>query len=117
CSSGSSCCTTSWNWDLTCPSCLPPVATATVVPGCPSGFGVDVAITGFGSGTSATINYSVNSVAQTPIVVTTTGTTNLTGFASGADVDITVAHQSNTDCDVVLNNNTFLCPPANDLCV
>jgi hypothetical protein len=108
---------TDWDWEVTCPSCsAPDVASVDVVPACPGGFGVDVQIDGFGSGSSATINYSVNSVPQTPIVVSTTGTTNLTGFSNGDDVDITVAHESDSDCDLTYNNNTYTCPPANDLC-
>jgi hypothetical protein len=104
------------DWDLTCPSCFAPVASATVVPACPGGFSVDVNITDFGSGSSATINYSVNSVPQTPVAVGSTGITTLSGFANGADVDITVEHESDPACNVTLNNNTFICPPANDLC-
>ncbi|MEZ4791381.1 MAG: T9SS type A sorting domain-containing protein [Flavobacteriales bacterium] len=106
-----------WDWDVDCLTCSPPnVASVTVVPACPGGFGVDVQIDDFGSGSSATINYSVNSIAQTPIVVGTTGTTNLTGFSSGDDVDIVVAHESDPTCDVTFNNNTYTCPPANDDC-
>ncbi|HPF91444.1 MAG TPA: GEVED domain-containing protein, partial [Flavobacteriales bacterium] len=106
-----------WDWDVDCLTCSPPnVASVTVVPACPGGFGVDVQIDDFGSGSSATINYSVNSIAQTPIVVGTTGTTNLAGFSSGDDVDIVVAHESDPACDVAFSNNTYNCPPANDDC-
>ena len=111
CSSGAQ-----WAWTVVCLTCLPPNATATVVPACPGGFGVDVNITSFGSGSNATINYSVNGTAQTPIPVSVTGTTSLTGFTNGADVDITVLHSSDPLCNVSLNNNTFFCAPVNDNC-
>ncbi|MBK8708280.1 MAG: T9SS type A sorting domain-containing protein [Flavobacteriales bacterium] len=119
-SDGSVNCSTSfntpWDYDIDCLTCSPPSATATVIPACPGGFGVDVNISNFGSGSSATISYSVNSNPQTPINVGVTGTTNLTGFANGDDVDITVEHDSDPVCNLSFNNNTYVCPPANDLC-
>ena len=119
-SDGSVNCSTSfntpWDYDIDCLSCSPPSATATVVPACPGGFGVDVNISSFGSGSSATISYSLNNNPQTPINVGVTGTTNLTGFVNGDDVDITVEHDSDPVCNLTFNNNTYTCPPANDLC-
>ena len=97
--------------------CIAPAVTIVVTPNCPSGFGVAVAVADFGSGASALINWSLNGVAQTPFAAVI-GTNLLPGgpFANGADVDVTVLHEDDSECNVDYNNNTYACPPANDDC-
>ncbi|MBK9514341.1 MAG: hypothetical protein IPO05_12135 [Flavobacteriales bacterium] len=53
--------------NVTVPSCTAPAVTINVTPNCPAGFDVAVAVADFGDGASATINWSLNGVAQTPI--------------------------------------------------
>ena len=103
--------------NVTVPSCTAPAVTINVTPNCPAGFGVAVAVADFGDGASATINWSLNGVAQTPIAAVI-GSNVLPGgpFANGADVDVTVLHENDSDCNVAYNNNTYTCPPVNDEC-
>ncbi len=103
--------------NVTVPSCTAPDYTVTVTPNCPGGFDVDVFFNDFGSGASATIQWSLNSVPQTPIAAVI-GSNILPGgpFASGSDVDVTVEHESDSDCNTSDNDNTYVCPPANDDC-
>ncbi len=103
--------------NVSVPSCTAPAVTINVTPNCPAGFGVDVVVADYGDGASATINWSLNGVAQTPIAAAI-GSNVLPGapFAGGADVDVTVLHENDTDCNVAYNNNTYACPPNNDEC-
>ncbi len=103
------------------PVCLPPSAIATDVPACPGGFDVDVNITAFGETlgvpeTSATIEYTVNTVPQTPVGVGSTGITTLTGFANGDVVVVTVTNDGDNTCNLILPSESYTCPPPNDDC-
>lgn len=97
-------------------TCIPPTVTRTVVAACPTGFNVDLNFTDLGDGAPYSVVATVNGTPQAPVIVTTTGVTSLTGFPSGADVDIVINHSGSATCNVTFNNNTFLCPPPNDDC-
>ncbi|MCB9184412.1 MAG: T9SS type A sorting domain-containing protein [Flavobacteriales bacterium] len=112
-----------WSGTSSCapPACLPATGTAVAVPNCPGGFNVDVDVTGFGETlsvpeSSVTIDYTVNAVPQTAVVVNSLGITTLTGFANGDVVVVTLTHAGDNSCDATLNSVSYTCPPANDLC-
>ncbi|MBK6831346.1 MAG: hypothetical protein IPG92_11685 [Flavobacteriales bacterium] len=98
--------------------CTAPTVTPTVVPGCPGGFSLELDFTDLGDGAPYTITYTVNGGA--PIAggsVSSVEVVTLTGFSSNDDVDVTITHATDSDCNLTFNNNTFSCPPPNDLCV
>ena len=97
CQSGSSCCTTEWDFTVACATCVNPEATYTVVEDCINGpqFFVDVDLTDVGSASSVTITDNQGSTPQTTSV---TGTFTFGPFANNTDVVITVTNDDDANC-------------------
>jgi hypothetical protein len=88
----------------------PVLATAAATDNCAnSQFSVAVNITDLGGAASASVNYSVNGVPQTPVSGVLTGITNLGPFASSAEVSVTVSNGA-TGCTANLGNYYSNCP-------
>ncbi|WP_353779210.1 hypothetical protein, partial [Winogradskyella sp. 3972H.M.0a.05] len=102
CQSGSSCCTTEWDFTVACATCVNPVATYDVVSDCVNGpqFFLDVNLTDLGSATSITLSDDQGSTPQT---VNATGTYTFGPFANTTDVVITVANDQDPNCTLTSN--------------
>ncbi len=94
---------------LTCTN-TPVAATATATDDCANNqFSVAVNITDLGGAASATVNYSVNGVAQPPVTGAGLGVTPLGPFAATAEVSVTVGNGA-SGCTANLGNYYSNCP-------
>lgn len=103
----------SWEWDVVCLDCTIPVASVTIVDDCASNtFTLDVDITSTGSGATAALDYIVNGGAVQNVAGLGVGVTVLGPFAFSDTVNVTLAHESNTLCNIPLGNftDTGTCP-------
>jgi len=90
--------------------CLPPQATITRVNNCANAqFSANVNVTSFGSGTSATIQYTVNGGAPTTLTGVGIGTTTLGPFSSTAELGITVTNGI-SNCGSIVRTVYSTCP-------
>ncbi|RSK38283.1 T9SS type A sorting domain-containing protein [Mangrovimonas spongiae] len=95
------------NFDVTCSTCAPAVATTTIVEDCgASTFTIDVAVSDLGDATTIT-----DGTTPQPIAASMT----FGPYATGTDVTLDVVH-SDAECDYTLGTYTYVCPPANDDC-
>ena len=97
-------------------TCTPAVGTATLVEDCAnSEFSIDVEITDLGDSGTVTI---ANDGGEPDVNVTTVPTTTTLGpFPVGTAVNVTLNHDTESDCDVDLGGVVDACPPptpAND---
>ena len=102
-----------WEWEVVCLDCSIPEADVTIVDDCASStFTLEVNITSTGSGTSASLDYSVNGTPQTSLTGLPLGITTMGPFAFDDLVNITLAHESNSLCNISLGDwsDTGTCP-------
>ncbi|MDG5490913.1 gliding motility-associated C-terminal domain-containing protein [Psychroserpens sp. SPM9] len=97
CGSGSTCCTTEWDFTVACATCVQPEATYAVVSNCLVGpeFFVDVDLSDLGSATSITISDDQGSAPQT---VSAVGIVTFGPYANNTPVEITVANDDDANC-------------------
>jgi hypothetical protein len=92
-------------------SCVPPAATAVIVPACGSNqYSVDVTVTALGNGTPTI------SDGTTSWPVSATGVVTVGPFASGSLVALNLLHGSDSLCNLSLGDFSYTCPPTNDDC-
>ncbi|SHE76617.1 Por secretion system C-terminal sorting domain-containing protein [Psychroflexus salarius] len=95
-------------------NCVLPEATATVVEDCANGeFSIDVDVTDLGD--SATLSLT-NDAGVASTDVTATGVVTVGPFPAGTPVNLTLEHESDTDCNVDLGSFADACPAVNDAC-
>ena len=116
CQSNSFCCSTEWDFTVTCATCVNPAATYTVVDDCDNGdqFLIDVNITSLGDATSLTIS---NNIDANTVPVTAVGTYQVGPFPFLQNVIITTSNDQDVNC--VINSSPIqllACPPDNDNC-
>ncbi len=99
CASGSFCCTTQWDFDVACATCVNPQATYSVVSNCVIGpeFFIDVDLTDLGSATSITLSDDQGSADQT---VGVTGVVQFGPYANNTPVVITVSNADDANCEI-----------------
>ncbi len=95
------------------PDCTSPVATVTVDENCPT-FNLDVDITSLGDATSVTLSNDAGVASTTGI--SSTGIVTVGPFTEGTSVVLTLEHDQDTNCTVVLGDYSDACPPENDEC-
>lgn len=103
----------SWEWEVVCLDCSIPVGDVTIVDDCAaSTFTLDVNITSTGSGTTAALDYSLNGTPQTSLTGLSVGVTTMGPFAFGDVVNLTLAHESNSLCNIPFGDfsETGTCP-------
>ncbi|MFC0604523.1 T9SS type A sorting domain-containing protein [Winogradskyella pulchriflava] len=106
----------SLNFDVSCSSCTPATATASVVDDCDisGGFNIVVDITDLGSATDITLSDDQGSADQN---VTVIGMYTFGPYVNGTDVSITLADDADAQCTETFASLTqTVCPPANDDC-
>ena len=92
-------------------SCVPPAATATIVPACATNqFSINVNVTALGNGTPTVSN------GTTTWPITATGILNIGPFANGSTQVLSLLHGSDAVCNFNLGTFTYTCPPVNDVC-
>lgn len=97
------------------PACIAAEATVAVVLDCAnSQFSLDVDVTSLGDSAAISIANDAGVAATTG--VNALGVVTVGPFALGAPVEITLVHESDTDCDRVLGTYDPACPPSNDEC-
>ena len=103
------------DWSVECLSCTPGAGTASVG-SCDAvnGIMLDVDVTNLGDGTIII----KNNIDATEITVNTTGVTAIGPFAFSSNVTVTLAHETDANCDVSLPAISLEsgCPPTNDEC-
>ncbi|TVR38010.1 MAG: hypothetical protein EA392_11300, partial [Cryomorphaceae bacterium] len=104
CQAGSFCCTTPWAWEIDCPQCISPTATASVVEDCTNDeFFILVDLTDLGDASSVDI---IPSVGMGQSGVTTPGVYNLGNYAFGTSVDVDIIHNDDQSCSISLGSYT-----------
>ena len=102
-----------WEWDVVCLDCSIPVADVTIVDDCAANtFTLEVDITSTGSGTTASLDYTLDGAAQASLTGLPLGITTMGPFNFGQVVDLTLAHESNVLCNIDLGefSDTGTCP-------
>ncbi len=103
-----------WSGSATCPPCVQPAASATVVPDCANNqFTIDVALTSLGDASAINITPDVGAAQN----ATAAGTFTFGPYPSGTVVNFDLIHNVNNLCDLTLAPVAFSCPPPNDDCV
>lgn len=111
CYSGSYGATIDYTVNIIAASCVPPAATAVIVPACGSNqYSVDVTVTALGNGTPTI------SDGTTTWPVTATGVVTVGPYASGSLVTLNLLHGSDSLCNLSLGDFIYTCPPTNDDC-
>ncbi|MBL0127829.1 MAG: T9SS type A sorting domain-containing protein [Flavobacteriales bacterium] len=103
----------SWEWDVVCLDCTIPEGTVTIVDDCANDeFSLDVDITSTGDGTTASIDYTVNAGPVQNLAGLPLGITTLGPFPFGDIVNVTLAHESNSLCNIPKGDftDTGTCP-------
>lgn len=97
----------SWQWNVVCLDCSIPVGTLSVVDDCANEeFSLDMDITSTGDGATATIEYTVNGGAVQTVTGLGLGVTTIGPFAFGDVVNVVLAHESNSLCNIPFGNRT-----------
>jgi hypothetical protein len=111
CYSGSYGATIDYTVNIIAASCVPPAATAVIVPACGSNqYSVDVTVTALGNGTPTI------SDGTTTWPVSATGVVTVGPYASGSLVTLNLLHGSDSLCNLSLGDFIYTCPPTNDDC-
>lgn len=103
----------SWEWEVVCLDCNIPEGDVTIVDDCANDlFSLDVNITSTGSGSTAAIDYTVNAGAVQTLSGLAVGVTTLGPFPFGDVVNVTLAHESNSLCNIPKGDfsETGTCP-------
>jgi len=121
CQSGGSCCAVEWDWSVACLSCTIPTvsipADAIDNTNCPATVDVSISIDDIGDPGTLTISGMDDTGAQagTGGTVTAAGIFTITNIpVPQTSWTITVSHQTDSSCDVVLGPFLLNCPPVND---
>jgi len=102
-----------WDWQVSCDGCSAPTAAFTVIDNCGAGtFTVDVDITSLGNSASVAITNNAGVAASTGI--SSTGIQNVGPFPIGSPVEITVASEGISGCELIQGGLDFTCPPGNN---
>ncbi len=102
-----------WQWNVICLDCEIPVIGVGLEEDCEAGeYVIGLDVTSTGSGSTVDIIYSVNGDADVTVEDVAVGQTELGPFAIGAEVAVTVAHESNPLCNISLGTITDsgICP-------
>jgi hypothetical protein len=111
CYSGSYGATIDYTVNIIAASCVPPAATAVIVPACGSNqYSVDITVTALGSGTPTI------SDGTTTWPVSATGVVTVGPYASGSLVTLNLLHGSDGLCNLSLGDFDYTCAPVNDDC-
>lgn len=103
-----------FDWQLDFTPCVPATATAASVDNCGGGnYTIDVDVTDMGDSAFLTIS---NDFDANTINVPAIGMYPAGPFPTGTAVNITIAHENNTDCDLTGGPFIDSCPPGNDTC-
>lgn len=99
CASGSGCCTSEWDFTVSCATCVNPAANYSVVSNCVVGpeFFIDVDVTDLGSATSITITDDQSSAEQT---VSAIGVVQFGPYANLTPVIITISNDDDANCQI-----------------
>lgn len=103
----------SWEWEVVCLDCAIPTGTVTIVDDCANEqFSLDVDITGTGDAATATVLYTVNGGTQEVLSGLGIGITTIGPFAFGDIVNVVLAHESNSLCNMDQGDfsDTGTCP-------
>ncbi|MFK7833921.1 MAG: T9SS type A sorting domain-containing protein [Winogradskyella sp.] len=104
------------NFDVSCSTCAPAIATASVVDDCAvsGGFNIVVDITDLGSATDITLSDDQGSTDQN---ITAIGLYTFGPYVNGTDVTITLANDADAACTEIFSGLIQnACPPSNDEC-
>ena len=110
----------SWEWDVVCLDCTIPTAVVTVVDDCANNlFSLSTDITSTGDGATATLDYTVNGGALQSVSGLGLGETVLGPFTFGDIVNLVLAHESNSLCNIPFGDfsETGTCPQLLDCTV
>jgi hypothetical protein len=111
CYSGSYGATIDYTVNIIAASCVPPAATAVIVPACGSNqYSVDITVTALGNGTPTI------SDGTTTWPVSATGVVTVGPYASGSLVTLNLLHGSDGLCNLSLGDFDYTCAPVNDDC-
>ncbi|HRH38312.1 MAG TPA: hypothetical protein PK760_08200, partial [Flavobacteriales bacterium] len=102
-----------WEWDVVCLDCSIPVADINIVDDCSANtYTIEVDVTSTGSGSTAALNYTENGGPEQVLSGLGLGITTLGPYAFGDTVNIILAHESNSLCNIPYGNftNTGTCP-------
>lgn len=103
----------SWEWNVVCLDCEVPQGTVTVVDDCANDqFSLAVNVTNTGDGSTASVIYTVDGGAPQTQTGLPLGTTTVGPFNFGEVVNLTLAHESNSLCDIPKGDftETGTCP-------
>lgn len=110
CYSGSYGVTLDFTINVIVATCVPAIATTTVVPDCAnSQYSIDVDVTTVGDATEITDGTTTWAISGTGII-------NVGPFTGGSSVSLSITHTDVT-CDFSMGTFTYVCSPANDDCV
>jgi hypothetical protein len=102
-----------WEWEVVCLDCEIPQGTVTVVDDCANNqFSLEVDVTSTGDASTASVIYTVDGGAPTTQTGLPLGVTTIGPFNFGEIVNVTLAHESNSLCDISKGNftDTGTCP-------
>ncbi len=103
----------SWEWEVVCLDCAIPTGDVVVVDDCANEqFSLNVDVTGTGDATTATALYTVNGGAEQSLTGLVIGVTTLGPFDFGDVVNVVLAHESNSLCNIPQGDfsETGTCP-------
>lgn len=103
----------SWEWEVVCLDCTIPAGTVAIVDDCANNqFSLDVDITSTGDAATATIEYTVNGGPVQTQTGAGIGITTIGPFAFDDIVNVTIAHESNSLCNIPKGDfsDTGTCP-------
>lgn len=103
----------SWEWEVVCLDCEVPQGTVAVVDDCANDqFSLDIEVTSTGDAGTASVTYSIDGGAPTTQTGLPLGITTIGPFNFGEVVNVTLAHESNSLCDIPKGNftETGTCP-------
>lgn len=104
CGSGSE---SEWQWNVVCLDCEIPVVGVGVEESCEDGeFTINLDVTSTGSGSTVDIVYNVNGGADVTVEDVAVEEVGIGPFSIGAQVAISVVHESNPLCDISLGTIT-----------
>lgn len=106
-----------WDFNVSCATCINPIANYLVVDDCDTGdqYLIDVDITSIGDAVTLTISDNQGSA---PVQVTSAGVTQFGPYPFLTDIIITISNDDDPNC--IINSGPIqqlACPPDNDNCV
>ena len=108
---------TPFDWQLNFTGCVPATATAVAVDDCGnSQYNIEIDVTDFGDSTTLTVTNDFDANTVDIIDGVTVLPITYGPFPLGQAVNIGIAHETNSDCDLVGGPFIDSCPPGNDTC-